>query len=123
MPFPPGLSSISHFTRAFTCRRYAAVFGCRIFHRLLPDPSGGKSALITNCCGGKFGEARHGEIGFGLREFDRAYARPRRWTTHPDRGQSESLCGNHIMVDALADVENAVGGGVNAAESQFEQLQ
>src|SRR5579863_3234908 len=55
--------------------------------------------------------------------FHRAYAGSRRRPVHPNCGQTERLSGNHIVVDALADMENAVRGGLDACESQFENLQ
>ena len=65
---------------------------------------------------GEFCKACNCEIGCGVGGFDGADAGVCRGTVHPYGGEAERLGGDYVVVDALADVQHAMGGGVDAAE-------
>lgn len=69
------------------------------------------------CNGGQFFQAADGEVRLGFGGLDRADAGAGGGAIHPDCGEAEGLGGNDVVVDALADVENAMRWGVDAGES------
>lgn len=55
--------------------------------------------------------------------LDSAHAGSRRWSIDPDCGQAEGLGRQHVVIHALANVQNAVSRNPDAAECEFENLQ
>ncbi len=72
---------------------------------------------------GQFRQACNLQVRTSVCCFDGTDASSSRWPVDPDRGQAEGLRGKHIVVNALAHVQNAVSGDTDAIQGEFENLQ
>src|SRR5712671_751949 len=58
-----------------------------------------------------------------LRSLDGTYARSWRRPVNPHSSQAKRPSGKHVMINALADVQDAVCGDADAGQREFENLQ
>ena len=68
-------------------------------------------------------QARNRQIGSGLGSLHRSNAGSFRWPVDPHRGQSERLRRNHVVIDTLPDMQDAVRRSVNTAKCKLEYFQ
>src|SRR6267154_2998442 len=55
--------------------------------------------------------------------LDRTYARSWRRPVNPHSSQAKRPSGKHVMINALADVQDAVCGDADARQGEFENFQ
>ena len=73
--------------------------------------------------GGEFLEACNCNVGPGLCRFDGPDAWACGRAVHPHRRETESLRWNNVVIDALAYMQDAMGGRRYAAEGQLKKLE
>ena len=71
---------------------------------------------------GEFRQAGDGQVGLGVGGFDCADAGAGGGAVYPNGGEAESLGGDYVVVNALADVQHAMGGGVDRGSGRVRRV-
>src|SRR5260370_23754787 len=81
-----------------------------------------QKSSINNRFGGKLRKARDLQVWTTLSRLDGAHASPRRRAVNPNGGQTECLRREHVVVKALAHVQDTVGRNADAAQGEVVNL-